>query len=103
MDARRSRGSLTDGQEAVFQCCEVQLEQRSHRNPRLWCFLVCPVFLIILTQSISVNRIWRASLDRGLERQVRAHQDVLDGYNKTSYDPCLTLDGLKVPQVSILK
>ena len=92
MDARRSRGSLSDGQEAVFQCCEVP-EQKRYGSPRLWCFLVCPVFLIIVTLSILVNRIWRASLERGLERQVHAHQDVLDGYNKTSYDPCRRLSG----------
>lgn len=81
------RPKIADGQEAVFYGEEKGAKgsnKSALRNPRLWCILVCPVFLILVLLAVSINSIWLNSLDSGLHKAEKADHSLLEAFNNSS-------------------
>lgn len=87
-----SRGvasQIAQGQDAVFRYghrLKTWADNTSCFHPRLWCFLVGPVFLTIVLLSVTVNLFWKHSFDHGLSRQHEADESILANFNSSSTD-----------------
>ena len=87
-----SRGvasQIAQGQESVFRYghrLKTWADNTSCFHPRLWCFLVGPVFLTIVLLSVTVNLFWKHSFDHGLSRQHEADASILANFNSSSTD-----------------
>lgn len=81
---------IAQGQEAVFrygQRLRTWVDQSSPFHPRLWCFLVGPVFVTTILLAATVNIFWKNSFDHGLQRQQEADESILTNFNQSSTDP----------------
>ena len=90
MSPRAVRSQIAAGQEAVFrygQRLRTWADQSSPCHPRLWCFLVGPVFLTTVLLASTVNIFWKNSFDNSLKRQQEADDSILNKFNDSFTDP----------------